>query len=210
MESPVPTYSNGNNWHATVEAETNPPYRPFHTDGCVVQFNEGSAEEELLINLEASRETARAVSPLPSATKKKKNKRRSKVIEEEQEELADYDSHMSSSAIHDTQIVKDEPQTKKDDEDDKWVFGTPLPRGTVLFAPQSGAIIGTGTGLESSNVIPVFGEDTDEVESDIRVVEGPAGEQVVVTTVRRTNSTANGDEFFEEGCEILDWADDRV
>jgi hypothetical protein len=80
-------------------------------------------------------------------------------------------------------------------EIEPWVFGEDIPATKILSG-------GTGGGSDS------FSDDDDAVENKIRVVEGDDGEQVVVTSVRRKGREE--EEFFEDGCEVLDFADDRV
>ncbi|KAF2671309.1 hypothetical protein BT63DRAFT_453709 [Microthyrium microscopicum] len=82
--------------------------------------------------------------------------------------------------------------TSPDDDaaSEPWVFGDDIPANVLIE--------GGGVADEESG---------DEVENRIRVIEGADGEQVVVTTVRRRGREE--EEFFEDGCEVLDFAGDE-
>jgi hypothetical protein len=184
-------------WHALVEAETNPPYQPFHTDRRVTLMAyadpdpppspqsspvklDDSQDPENVMDSQARLDSAQAIW--------------------ENEILAPWllgEHHVDPSPfIEHWPVSAPEP----------WVFGREDngPLQTRVFAQQPGRRHGEeGLLLGGSD-----DSEEDEVENRIHVVEGDEGEQVVVTTVVR--SRRGEEEFFEDGCEVLDFADERV
>jgi hypothetical protein len=77
----------------------------------------------------------------------------------------------------------------------QWLFGAPID--------------GLRTIREGRGLSPAFGGDDEDEMDIVRLVEGGEdGEQVVVTTVRRKGK--EGEEFFEDDVEVVDFAEDRV
>jgi hypothetical protein len=166
------------NWHALVEAETNPPYQPFHTDRRISLF----------------------AYPEPDTAPPKSPKKDAGVEEFEEYERQRDEWQFNAlgpwlSGMHyvDTDLCIDAVEP--------WVFGREIPAVKML---SGGLGRGSGGGAGDS----LTDDEDDGVENKIRVVEGEDREQLVVTSVRRRGREA--EEFFEDGCEVLDFADDRV
>jgi hypothetical protein len=160
------------NWHAKMEAETNPPYMPFHSDRRTALF------------IYSEPEAAPPATPDPEAP---------------QHELDDYSHSLAewTARTLDT-FVRTEHHF---DDDNVWVFGAAEPANERL---PLGDATGGSCALDESGV-----EET--MENEVRVVpaEDGTGEQVVVMTT--VFKKGRGDEeFFEDDCEVLDWAEDRV
>jgi hypothetical protein len=160
------------NWHALVEAETNPPYQPFHTDRRITLFACPDLE-----------------TPAPKSPDKDATVEEVEAYERERDEWqCDILGPWLQDMHHvDTSLSYEQVQP--------WVFGEDIPATKILSGGASGGSDG-------------FSDDDDAVENKIRVVEGDNGEQMVVTSVRRKGREE--EEFFEDGCEVLDFADDRV
>lgn len=176
--NPIPTIRKPENWHALVEAETNPPYQPFHTDRRVGLFVYSEPDP---------------VSPKSSSHN---------VLDDSQaaiESRVEWQSDVLAPWLHDVHHV--DPSSFIDhwpvNTPDPWVFGMEVPSTRVLISSSA-----------NSNENASWSDDEDAAENQIRVIEGEYGEQVVVTTVTRRGR--EDEEFFEDGCEVVDFADDRV
>jgi len=151
------------NWHAMVEAETNPPYQPFHTDRRV----------SLLAFAE------------PSIAPPRVPYKDSPAEEFEQYDLdrQDYSHDILIPHVREAHHIGDDGQ---------WLFGKDI-RGART-------ILEGGTG--SSDDLEMYSDDS--IQNQVEMQEG----KLVMTTVRR--KTREDEEFFEDGAEIVDFADNRV
>jgi hypothetical protein len=170
---PLPTIRRPENWHSLVEAETNPPYQPFHTDRRVILSSFADPDP-------SSPPSAHDILDSQAA------------IDARTEWTADVlapwlreEHHVDPAPLIETWPV---------DAPEAWVFGEKIPATKVL--QTHGAQDGE------------WSDDEDAVENRIRVVEGEDGEQVLMTTIMRRGREE--EEFFEDGCEVVDFADDRV
>jgi hypothetical protein len=165
------------NWHALVEAETNPPYQPFHTDRRVV--------------LSAYTDPDPPSPPLPSHYLAD-----SQAVVDARSEWA---SDVLAPWLHDVHHVDPVPFI------DHWPVSAPEPWVFGLDVPATRVFVSSGKNDVGD---AVWSDDEDAVENRIRVVEGEDGEQVLMTTITRRGREE--EDFFEDGCEVVDFADDRV
>jgi hypothetical protein len=157
----------GENWHTLVEAETNPPYQPFHTDRRVSLY--AFKEKEI--------ESDQALS-----------------------------QNLLGDDYEGGDVYSTDPVTYPDSSEAPWFFGAPI---TDLRTIREGSGFGART-LHSSSGSGAFNNDDDGVSDDLvrHIDSGVDGEQVVVTTVRRKGREE--EEFFEDDCEVVDFAVERV
>jgi hypothetical protein len=178
------------NWHALVEAETNPPYQPFHTDRRVTLL--AFVETELALHKQQQ------PAPPPPVGHDADSEDADAEEEKDRDESAvgktDWERDMLAPWLCDTHHVSLPGGGGL--EHVAWLFGREIPAARVF--PSAG----NSAGVDASD-----DDDSDAVENKIRVVEGAEGEQVIVTTMRRKG---RDEEFFEDGCEVVDFADDRV
>lgn len=169
-----------------AEIESSAPYQPFHTDRRVVLFERqlvsgASAGKSLLDEVTFQFESA-SLADAPTATPQR---RKQKKVEP--------------------------PSTKADNLDGAWAFGQ------AFNATQ----LDTGQHRTSYDDDDTFSMNTEESRalppSAMERVLQHVGEaeQIVITTRRRRNGgrgSADQDEegFFEDDCEVLDFADQRV
>jgi hypothetical protein len=187
--APIPQIIRPQNWHALVEAETNPPYQPFHTDRRVALFA--------------------FTDPDPQSTPRSSQNLLgdSQVAMDARNE---YTADVLAPWLHEAHHVDPDTiglETWPVDAPEPWLFGLEIPAARVLTGgrPGGGAVSETMTGAGA------WSDDEDAVENRVTVVEGEEGEQVLVTTViRRGTGRDEEGEFFEDGAEFVDFADDRV
>jgi hypothetical protein len=112
-----------------------------------------------------------------------------------EEELAVWQDEILDPWLQNTHHVL--PQSHNHDQPPAvpWVFGEDVVSIKVLSGGD-GVVSGDGF------------TDDDEVENKIHVINGLDGEQVHVTTVRRVGREE--EDFFEDGCEVVEFADDRI
>jgi hypothetical protein len=196
------------NWHALVEAETNPPYQPFHTDRRVVLMTFSGPEPAF--------GPGAAVVPTHHSGREDEHEEHGEADEDggggggyydecpDEEPEAGFDEPPSWEhafvepwlrGAHHAGLPTSGPQP----DQEPWIFGRDIPAARA-FASAGG---GGGGGAGDSD----DGLAGSAVENKIHVVEGAEGEQVIVTTMRRKGRE---EEFFEDGCEVIDFADDRV
>jgi hypothetical protein len=192
------------NWHALVEAETNPPYQPFHTDRRVTLM--AFAEPEpgpfgVMPSMIPAEHGAGGEHEDTDAEDRADEDAGGYYDEYADEEHPIDDAPSWERAVlapwlrgaHHAGL----PSGGAEPEHAPWIFGRDIP------AARAFASAGGGAAVDASD----DDRDGDAVENRIRVVEGAEGEQVIVTTMRRKGRE---EEFFEDGCEVVDFADDRV
>ncbi|KAF2399493.1 hypothetical protein EJ06DRAFT_54134 [Trichodelitschia bisporula] len=149
------------NWHVPVEAESDPPYPPFHTDRRVSLFAYPEPEEVV-------------ARPVPDAN----------------DALEDF-GHFEDT-LEEWKVESLEPWLRSvhhvDDDEGAWMYGAEIKDLKLLLE---------GTG--------VVDDSADEME--MRVSRGEDGTQLVVTTVRKAGRE---EDFFEDDCDVIDFADERV
>lgn len=187
-----PNSSNrSDNWHAHVETETNPPYQPFHTDRRVALFAYADPTTSSPKSSQASALLDSSQTGFESASQAVAAARQ------------DWEHDVLAPWLHDVHHV--DPSTADGlehwpvDAPEPWVFGEDIP-ATRVFA--------TTTSTNGDVDEGIWSDDEDAIENRVKVIEGEDGEQVVVTTVTRKGR--GEEEFFEDGCEVVDFADDRV
>ncbi|QUC19759.1 uncharacterized protein UV8b_04000 [Ustilaginoidea virens] len=164
-----------------AEIESSAPYQPFHTDRRVVLYEYARAEASSVLL---------ACSTLEDKSAGKRNR---KQKEEE-------DDEMSAETF---QGLEAEPGP------------APAPATAWTFG-QNISSIQLDLGLPASNDEDLVGPDDHMAlpqSAMERVMQYGDAEQIVVTTRRRRgNRQGDGDEdgFFEDDCEVLDFADQRV
>jgi WD40 repeat protein len=176
-----------------AEIESSAPYQPFHTDRRVALFELGVSQQELdLTALMAATSLDETSSPEPMSSRRKKTPRQTPT--QGTPSTAKSSSSASPSGA--------------------WAFGQPL-QATKLdmglphlledesFSNNSGPPLDASRALPASameRILQRTGEDED-------------GAQIVVTTRRRRGAAVSAldeDGFFEDDCEVLDFADQRV
>jgi len=194
------------NWHALVEAETNPPYQPFHTDRRVTLMTFSEPEPS-------------PFGPIPVVP----GHVSSREDEEAEEEHADGDEEgEDDSGAYYGEHADEEPPAGDAPSWERAVLAPWLRDAHHAGLPSAGAAtehapwifgrdVPAARAFPSAGGNPADASDDDlagsAVENKIHVVEGAEGEQVIVTTMRRKGRE---EEFFEDGCEVVDFADDRV
>ncbi|KAI9839139.1 MAG: hypothetical protein M1819_003132 [Sarea resinae] len=167
-----------------AEIETNPPYQPFHTDRRIGLY---------------------VYNQPPSARWPSGDLLRSDHEDQSSAEIIN---------IHHT------------DENDAtpWVFGEAIPATKINVGPTVPESSSEDLNIDSNGASSL---EPDRMENTMKLREGGDGdeevEQIVVTTRRRKRVRTNGDNvgadgqvieeqegFFEDDCEVLDFAADRV
>ena len=181
LRAPRTTYIHdlrfADNWHPQMEAETNPPYMPFHSDRRTSLF--AFAEPE---------------TPPPALPKR---------------DASQYEAENNNDALAEWQGDVLEPWLRSRhhfEDDSSWAFGEDnQPAAERLTVGDVTASSGASGGLDDSG-----GEEV--MENEVRVVPGERGEgeQVVIMTTVFRKGRAGEEDFFEDDCEVLDWAEDRV
>jgi hypothetical protein len=198
------------NWHAVMEAESNPPYQPFHFDrrfalyayvepstGCtadssfphpplpVILHNEGDGYRGMENNLSGD----------GGGVELEANSENDDYEREDDWNRQEWEALEWETYLKHTHHVGDE---------EKWLYGDVAADGVEshrlsLGSPQSTSFAGS-TGLDGEDVHGMY------LENRIRIVEGGEGEQVVVMTVRREAGDGN-EGVFEDECEVVDFAE---
>ncbi|KAK4661955.1 uncharacterized protein QC763_709240 [Podospora pseudopauciseta] len=175
-----------------AEIESSAPYQPFHTDRRIALYEMTSSSKAKSLEItsilaETQLEDTQAE---PSAPRKKKGKaaRATPLPFEE--------------AAADEAAAADE-----NDADDTWVFGLPISATKIdLGLPHLPEDESFNIDLEASRALPASAME--------RVLfRGDDDTQIVITTRRRRGAGGSGngeDGFFEDDCEVLDFADQRV
>ena len=198
------------NWHAIMEAESNPPYQPFHFDRRFALY--------AYVELSSSR-TADPSSPHPppSALHNEASGYRSIEnnhlnadgggVELEADSENDDDDGEDDWSRHELEAFEWETHLKHThhvDDENKWLYGDiaadDVESRLLSLGPPQSASFGGSTGPEREDVHGVY------LENRISIVEGEEGEQVVVMTVSRDER--DGDEgVFEDECEVVGFAE---
>lgn len=169
--SSVKPTSTATNWHSEIEAETNPPFQPFHTDRRSTLF---AAPEP---------DTPPPSEPHAHASAEEMDRYHGEL-------------HEWSGITFDTWLEEVHHFGQE-----VWNHGEDAMQGANRLA-ISDAVHRRGAL-----------DDAEEMENEVRVVTGEGGEQVVVMTtmVKGASAGLDGvDDFFEDDCEVLDFAQDRV
>jgi hypothetical protein len=197
------------NWHVIMEAESNPPYQPFHFDRrfalyayvepssghagdsssppppLPVLHNEGDGYRGMENNLTGD----------GGGVELEANSENDDDDREDDWNRQEWETFEWETYLKHTHHVSDE---------EKWLYGDVAADGVEsrllsLGSPQSASFAGS-TGPDGEDVHGMY------LENRIRIVEGGEGEQVVVMTVRR--EAEDGDEgVFEDECEVVDFAE---
>lgn len=193
-----------------AEIESSAPYQPFHTDRRVGLYELGVAaqQQEMEVTaLMAGMALEENGGPVEGAPRRKKGGKAP-----------------ATAAV--TPQIQDTPVTPTPvgKPSSAWVFGQPLPATKLdlglphLLEDDSFTFNNGGAlppaGLEASRALPASAME----RILLRHVGGQGGEedeaQIVVTTRRRRGAGGQGgvgeDGFFEDDCEVLDFADQRV
>jgi hypothetical protein len=164
-----------------AEIESSAPYQPFHTDRRVALYELGPSQQEVdLTALMAA--TSLEETPTETAPRKKKGSRQSP-----------------------TQDMSTPSGTTK--PSGAWVFGQPIQATKLdLGLPHLLEDDSFNIPLDASRALPASAME--------RILQrtGDDDAQIVVTTRRRRGlaPAQEDDGFFEDDCEVLDFADQRV
>ncbi len=164
-----------------AEIESSAPYQPFHTDRRVALYELGPSQQEL--DLTALMAATSLDEPPSEITSRKKKPRQ--------------------TPAHDIP-----PSTTAKSSSGTWVFGQPI-HATKLD-------LGVAHLLEDESFnVPLDASRALPAEAMERILQRTGDDEaIVVTTRRRRGPLAAGgrdeDGFFEDDCEVLDFADQRV
>ncbi|KAI1437705.1 hypothetical protein GGR50DRAFT_21344 [Xylaria sp. CBS 124048] len=115
--------------------------------------------------------------------------------------------HIDSATLDDTPKKRDNRRQVKPITTQPWAFGQPIRTVKLDLGLPTTTDDDISDGIEDHRALPVSA-----IERVLQV--GENDEQIVVTTRRRRggNRSANADDdgFFEDDCEVLDFADQRV
>jgi hypothetical protein len=164
------------NWHSIMEAETNPPYQPFHTDRRISLCTYPDPEEVASSNndrREWQEEGARAEAEVEA---KANGSWRQAVV----------DGWLSNT--HHAGLGRDMGNSSE-----RWVFGDEITADKMLS--------GGGMGVDECEM------DGEQMENQIIMGSGADSGRLVVRTVA---SAGRAEEFFEDGCEVVEFAEDVV
>ncbi|KAH6625006.1 hypothetical protein B0J18DRAFT_198182 [Chaetomium sp. MPI-SDFR-AT-0129] len=171
-----------------AEIESSAPYQPFHTDRRVALYELGVSQQETdLTALMAATSLDETATEEPAPHKKKGSKRPQ--------------PHANTSGPTASTAAATGP----------WVFGqhitaTKLDLGVPQYLEEDSFSGNANIPLDASRALPASAME--------RIMQrgGEGDEQIVVTTRRRRGAAPNAEDdgFFEDDCEVLDFADQRV
>ncbi|KAG5962659.1 hypothetical protein E4U56_003256 [Claviceps arundinis] len=189
-----------------AEIESSAPYQPFHTDRRVSLWKyEGGGSAGVVRGRVQEVVVVEEDAPLPNATMMEKKKRMKTMTMRTTKKKfpgAEYGS-----------TLEGEGETASPVSECAWAFGQPIPS----------VKLDVGVSSSSSSAAAAHEEDFVGPDDHIalpqsameRVMQYGDAEQIVVTTRRRRGGGRQGDGgdedgFFEDDCEVLDFADQRV
>jgi hypothetical protein len=112
-----------------------------------------------------------------------------------EEDLASWQDEILDPWLQNTHHILPRSHNQDPSPPIPWVFGEDIVADKILSG---------GNGVVSGDSFT----DGDEVENKIHVIDGLDGEQVHVTMVRRVGREE--EDFFEDGCEVVEFADERT
>lgn len=200
------------NWHAIMEAESNPPFQPFHFNRRYIQFDSAApGHPEPSISRpqhtpEASDPDFETPAPEPIDYDAERSHyaglRELSQNEEDEEDPQKDTDHTSTDTGPDWDALEHDAILKVQhhvDDSSDWLFGTPVTGRKV----QMQSLFGGGGAREEGSE----GDLSGDMENRI-TFEGDAGEgRIVVTTMRRRARSSAGEEFFEDGAEVVEFVD---
>ncbi|KAG6026646.1 hypothetical protein E4U19_002526 [Claviceps sp. Clav32 group G5] len=201
-----------------AEIESSAPYQPFHTDRRVSLWKYGGlGSAGVVVRGRSQDEAVDASLPTTTAMEKKKRMKTTTTTSTTTKKKkkfpgAEYGSTLEGEGEREREREREgEGETASPVSECAWAFGQPIPS------------VKLDVGVSSSSSAAAAEEDSVGPDDHIalpqsameRVMQYGDAEQIVVTTRRRRGGgrqSGGGDEdgFFEDDCEVLDFADQRV
>ncbi|KAG5913917.1 hypothetical protein E4U61_006316, partial [Claviceps capensis] len=193
-----------------AEIESSAPYQPFHTDRRVSLWKYGGGGSAGVVVRGRGQEMVEVAmvddASLPTMTALEKKKKRMKTTTTTKKFPGEYGSTLEGE-------WERERETASPLSDCAWAFGQPIPSVKLdvgVSSPSSSAAAAHEddfVGPDDHIALPQSAME--------RVMQYGDAEQIVVTTRRRRGGGRHGDGgdedgFFEDDCEVLDFADQRV
>lgn len=181
---------NAENWHAIMEAESNPPFQPFHFQRRYNQHSLAPAQPSPASSSASGpprQESGRLDAPSEAGGRFDADR-----FEEEPQKDADspdWDALEHDALLRHQHHVSDASQ---------WLFGTPAAGRKVQMPRQFGG------GVQEESLESL---EDNVIENKITVVDtGNEGPRITVQTIRRRVRDEET-EFFEDGAEVVDFVD---